>query len=219
MLFDEIFLFDSFNLHQLTFIFKVLFCAEKVMKFKNKKTNWLSGFLLQIEVGHLGSFFTTFFLSKKLSLIGNDFNIYCHLIIWTLFFYSKITFEFYQKLMKFKFFYFSTNVLNECRRALSMIQGIKMYKLNSNFIWIFPAFDCGLSLVASSLFFPFFSNLLIKKDEKYKINDLYFPSFKFLLPFICGFIFQIFYKTGYELIIEFSICLVFSYVQIKDMLK
>eukprot|EP01080_Neovahlkampfia_damariscottae_P012137 gene12137-5628_t len=191
------------------FIFKVLFAAEKVKKHKNKETNWLNGFLLQIEVGHL---------AKKISLIGNDFNIWCHLIIWSLFYYSNFSFQIYENLTKVKLFYIITNVLNEFRRALSMTNGIKNYKTTSNFIWLFPAFDCGLSLVSSSLFFPFFSNLLIKRDDNYKINDLHNPSFKFILPFICGFIFQLFYQTKYELFVELSICLVFSYVQIKDIL-
>jgi hypothetical protein len=215
MLLDEILLYKNFTLHQFCFIIKVLFSAEIVRKLKSKKMNWLTGFLLLIQISHFGSFITSFILSRKISLIGNDFQISCHIIIWSLFFYSETFHNFYLKMMEYRIILIILTVLNEIRRGLSMTNEIKNQS-NLTQIWIFSPLDGGISMVSGSLFFPFFSSVLLTKVE-YKFENLRDPSMRFLIPFICSFVFKYFLGTDYEDLTNLTICSVFVFVQIQSL--
>lgn len=213
MLLDEIFLYGSFSLHHLTFIFKVVLGALKVINYKQARMTYLSGLILLILYGHGGAIFTSFFLSTNYSLITNDLQLSLNIIIWTLFWHYRFISKFLTNALEWKIVFLLVHSGNEIRRALSLMDTVKSgLKIQLNFF--FPFLNAGISLTAGGILWNFWCFIIFQ--EQNRCQDLYDMNWKNQMVFYCAILYQIFYKTTFELYISYFICILYLFAQLKE---
>lgn len=205
-------------MHHITFVFKVFLACMRVDASRSQKMGFLSGFVLLVLYGHGGGLIVSFLMAKPWAFMFSDFQILTNLVLWTLFWYFPKICRLSESLMKNREAFLFIHILNELRRALSMMESVEStpVEMFKGYLDIWPWVQTGIGMTGGGILYPFFCWVLF--GESKRCEELYEMSWKCKMVWITSLIYYFAMQTQIQTMYRFqvmsSICVIYVVTQI-----